>query len=175
MKKISFRSNNDQSKRLTDGRYAYFPADGAPIILVPGVDVSEDVIIMLQEMDDEVARRDRVEEDHRFNLEHSRAKQVDNSNSQATEPMEELPDTASDIFAQLFPDAAVEDEAIRILEECMEMLTPQQQDYIRERFGMQLGVYEIADRDGVSHQAINNRQNKIFKRLKKLMAERGIE
>lgn len=168
MKKHIF---NTQSKRLADGRYAYFPVDGEPVYLVPGVDVSEDVIIMLQEMDDDVARQNRTEDDHRFNLDHQRMREVDNANSQSTDPVEEIPDGTSDIFRLLFPEDRTENEALGVLAECILQLTPQQQDCIRDRFGMQLTIQEIADRNGVTIQAINNRLNKIYRRLKKLMAE----
>lgn len=166
---------NSQSKRLADGRYAYFPVEGEPVFLVPGVDVSEEVIIMLQEMDNESARKDRTEDDHRFNLDHQKMQEVDNANSQPTDPMEQIPDGTSDIFRQMYPEDKPESKNLDVLAECILQLTAQQQDCIRDRFGMQLTIQEIADRDGVTIQAINNRLNKIYKRLKKLMAEHGIE
>ena len=89
--------------------------------------------------------------------------------------MEQIPDGTSDIFRQLFPEDKPESKTLDVLAECILQLTDQQQDCIRERFGMQLTIQEIADRDGVTIQAINNRLNKIYKRLKKLMAEHGIE
>ena len=172
MKKHIF---NTQSKRLADGRYAYFPVEGEPVFLVPGVDVSEEVIIMLQEMDNEAARKDRTEDDHRFNLDHQKMQEVDNAYSQPTDPMEQVPDGTSDIFRQLFPADKPESKTLDVLAECILQLTAQQQDCIRDRFGMQLTIQEIADRDGVTIQAINNRLNKIYRRLKRLMAEHGIE
>ena len=89
--------------------------------------------------------------------------------------MQQVPDGTSDIFRQLFPADKPESKTLDVLAECILQLTAQQQDCIRDRFGMQLTIQEIADRDGVTIQAINNRLNKIYKRLKKLMAEHGIE
>ena len=86
-----------------------------------------------------------------------------------------IPDGTGDIFRQLFPENKPESKTLDVLAECILQLTAQQQDCIRDRFGMQLTIQEIADRGGVTIRAINNRLNKIYKRLKKLMAEHGIE
>ncbi len=166
--------SNTQSRRLSDGRYVYYPANGTPVYLIPGVDVSEEIIIMLHDMDCEAARRDRVEEDHRYDMGRRRPLEKDNLSTHSTDPVEALPDTTADIFCQLFPEEEPANNALRVLEKCIPLLTPRQQDYIRERFGMRMTIEEIGNRYGVTPQAINNRQNKIYRRLKKLMAERGI-
>ena len=166
--------SNTQSRRLSDGRYVYYPANGTPVYLIPGVDVSEEIIIMLHDMDCEAARRDRVEDDHRCDLVCRQTMVKDNPSTHQTDPIEALTDTTGDIFGQLFPEEEPANGALRVLEECIPELTPRQQEYIRERFGMRLTIEEIGTRYGVTPQAINNRQNKIFRRLKKLMAERGI-
>ena len=60
---------------------------------------------------------------------------------------------------------------IEALKAAMERLTPQQIDFIYERYGLQMSEVEIARRDGVSKQAIDNRRTKLFKRIRKLMEE----
>ena len=68
MKKHRFLNSNTQSRRLTDGRYAYYPAEGEPIYITPGVDASEEIFILLDQLDHEADLSDRYADRHRDGL-----------------------------------------------------------------------------------------------------------
>ena len=174
MKKGSINSLSTQSKRLPDGRYAYYPACGEPVYITPGVDVSEDVIIMLQEMDREAELTERYEMEHRDDLALRKAMEAADPNESADEdPIAKIPDPAADICSLLFGEENQPVELRCALEEALTKLTPQQIDYIYDRFGLGLTEIEIAARDGVTKQAVNNRQKKLFNRIRKLIG--GLE
>ncbi len=165
-------NSNYQSGKLKDGRYVYYPADGKPVYLTPGDDVSADIILLLDGMDHDTALTDRNEKRHRdTNTELEKKEVSDRNHDSHRDVIENIPDPNGDVFSLLFPDSPTTSPLLSMLKTAMKKLTPNQIDFIYDRFGLQMTTLEIAERDHVSHQAINNRQNKIFKRLKKLIEE----
>ena len=171
MKKSPINSYSTQSKRLPDGRYAYYPACGEPVYITPGVDVSEDIIIMLQEMDHKAALTERHEMEHKDTLTAKIGLKVADPNDSADEdPIAQIPDPAADICSLLFGEEDQPNELCCALEEALTKLTPHQIDFIYDRFGLRLTEAEIAARDGVTKQAVCNRQKKLFARIRKLLS-----
>ena len=172
MKKHRFLNSNTQSRRLTDGRYAYYPAEGEPIYITPGVDASEEIFILLDQLDHEADLSDRYADRHRDGLIDCIKRKVEDCNdSTDSDPIDGIADPCADIFSILYPEEKPKSRMIEALKAAMERLTPQQIDFIYERYGLQMSEVEIARRDGVSKQAIDNRRTKLFKRIRKLMEE----
>ena len=71
----------------------------------------------------------------------------------------------------LFPDRAEDSLLLQKLEKAMEKLTEGQQDLIYELYGFCKNMADIAREQDVTLTAIQNRRNKIFRRLKKLIDE----
>ncbi len=172
MKKHHFLNSNTQSQRLTDGRYVYYPAEGEPIYITPGMDVSEEIIILLDQLDHEADLSERYADRHRDALIDCIKRKVEDCNdSTDSDPIEGIADPCADIFSTLYPEENPTSRMIKALVAAMEKLTPQQIDFIYDRFGLQMSEVEIARRDGVTKQAIDNRRSKLFKRIRKLMEE----
>ena len=173
MKLNRSRSASLQSQRLADGRYVYYPAQGEPIYITPGRDVSEEIIIMLSQMDHDEELAARYDERHRdYGVSNIQAKVADTNDSTDEDPIDTLPDPRGDILSILFPDEEPTSAMVEILAQVMTELTPQQVDFIYDRFGLQMTETDIAARDGVTKQAVFNRQKKLFSRIRKLFGER---
>ena len=85
----------------------------------------------------------------------------------ANNPLEEIPQQKQ----QPFESVVNENPQIQKLLKAMEKLTPEQIDLIYDIYGSMRFGADIAQEQGVSRQAINNRLKKIRARLEKLMAE----
>ena len=172
MKTSHSRNGNLQSKKLTDGRYVYYPAEGQPIYITPGIDAPEEIIIMLDEMDHDESLSERYEDRHRdYETENIWRKVADANDSADDDPIETLPDPKADVFTILFPEEVQTSELRSALIQAVEKLTPQQIDFIYDRFGLCMSEVDIAERDGVTKQAVFNRQKKLFNRIRKLLGE----
>lgn len=87
----------------------------------------------------------------------------------------ELADNGPDIHYQAFPEdmeKEPEDSRMEELMKALEQLTQEQRDLIYEVLGANRSLAEIAEEQGVTRQALNNRKNKIVARLRKIM---GVE
>ena len=67
------------------------------------------------------------------------------------------------------PDKAEESLLLKKLETAMTQLTDGQRDLIYELYGFCKSMADIAREQEVSYEAVQNRRNKIFRRLKKLI------
>ncbi|MGX8705728.1 MAG: sigma factor-like helix-turn-helix DNA-binding protein, partial [bacterium] len=92
----------------------------------------------------------------------------------SADPIDNIVDKSADIFRQVFPEMKPSKKLIQKLQVYMGKLTNQQRDFIYDFFGLQMTVEDIARRDGVSHQAVTNRKNKILKRLKAMFKADGL-
>ena len=87
----------------------------------------------------------------------------------------EIADMGPEIHYQAFPEDMDEEPVDPRMEELMKalsQLTQEQRDLIYEVLGANRSLAEIAEEQGVSRQALNNRKNKIITRLRKIM---GVE
>ena len=168
-----FNQAHHRSGLLSDGRYVYHTATGEPIYIMPG-EVSQDVILMLTDMDHNEALGERYTEENRsYWAEHVKQKAADDNDSTDNDPFDCLPDPAADVFEAAFGDEEEPSGLAAAFEQVRIYLTPQQIDFIYDHFGLRLTLEEIARRDGVTPQAIQNRKKKIIARIRKLMTELG--
>ena len=171
--KRNFR--NVQSGRLPDGRYIYHPAKGSPIIITPGEDASEEIIIMLNQLDHDEALDDRYDAQHRsFYSETGKAIAKDGGKDMKADPIESHPDPAGDIFQQLFPDRMPTSIRKQKLADYLPRLTDKQREFILDHFGLLMTLEDIARRDGVTHQAVSDRKRTILNRLKQFFEADGL-
>ena len=169
------RSVNSESRRLPDGRYVYCPAKGDPIVIIPGEDASEEFIIMLDQFDHDEALEWRYESRQRCRTIEAGKRMTNDANDDfSADPIDNIVDKSADIFRQVFPEMKPSKKLIQKLQVYMGKLTNQQRDFIYDFFGLQMTVEDIARRDGVSHQAVTNRKNKILKRLKAMFEADGL-
>ena len=166
---------NVQSGRLPDGRYIYHPVKGSPIIITPGKDASEEIIIMLNQLDHDEALDDRYDAQHRsFYSETGKAIAKDSGKDMKADPIENHPDPAGDIFQQLFPDRMPTSIRKQKLADYLPRLTDKQREFILDHFGLLMTLEDIARRDGVTHQAVSDRKRKILNRLKQFFEADGL-
>ena len=86
-------------------------------------------------------------------------------------PIDQIPDDASDIMSILFPEDDSASRMLREMPKILDMLTDSQRDLIWEAYGLQKGDTEIAQEQNVTRIAIHNRRTKIMKRVEKLLKE----
>ena len=140
-----------------------------PIVIHAGEDgVTEEHIIMLQDMDH------REELDTRYYHENLDPQfegfkvKVDNAIFQASTPWDYIEDETA-----TFSDEDVADTPrIEQLKEVMKDLSEDQVNLIYELYGLNRGFTEIARQEGVSETAIRNRNKNIINRLRRLL---GVE
>jgi hypothetical protein len=167
-----------QENRIT---YTYWSWDeeskkNLPIAIIAGQDsVTEEHIIMLNELDHAADLGDRYEQENRdYGTENKKSKLESDPDDCIGDPIENLGTRKTD--PAFFLDEKV-DEPNPLVEQLltlMEKLTPQQIDLIYDLFGSQRKLTEIAKEEGKSVTAIHNRKSKIIARLRKLFAEQGI-
>jgi DNA-directed RNA polymerase specialized sigma24 family protein len=147
-----------------------------PITITAGQDsVTEEHIIMLNELDHAANLGDRYEQENRdYETENQKLKNESDPDDCIGDPIENLSTRKTD--PAFFLEQA-SDEPNPLVEQLlilMEKLTPQQIDLIYDLFGSQRQLTEIAKEEGKSVTAIYNRKSKIIARLRKLFAEQGI-
>ncbi len=97
-----------------------------------------------------------------------------------SDPFEELPGSILSIFDELFPDSVDKKEYLKEkFSNALEQLEPQQIDLLWKHYIDHKTIQAICDEENqrngtsISHQAISNRLDKIFRRIAKLMPELG--
>ena len=147
-----------------------------PITITAGQDgVTEEHIILLNELDHAAGLGDRYEQENRdFSTENKKSRLKSDPNGCIGDPIENLGTHNTDPAFFLEQNAYKPKPLVEQLLTLMEKLTPEQIDLIYDLFGSQRKLTEIAKEEGVSVTAIHNRKSKIIARLKKLFAEQGI-
>jgi DNA-directed RNA polymerase specialized sigma24 family protein len=167
-----------QENRIT---YTYWrwdegPKKNQPITITAGQDsVTEEHIIMLNELDHAADLGDRYEQENRdYATENKKSKFENDPDDCIGNPIENLGTRKTDPAFFLEEKSDEPNPLVEQLLILMEKLTPQQIDLIYDLFGSQRQLTEIANEEGKSVTAIHNRKSKIIARLRKLFAEQGI-
>ena len=163
-------------KDKKNNKFTYRSVTGEDITICSGADgITAKWIRILEEEE----RAEQIQEE--IHLKHSSFYFINLNRRAASDPdfkkvnpLEEIPDPSSDIMGILFPDSGSSDKAYEILQECIDQLTPAQQDLICELFDEQKTMAEIAREQGVTHAAISNRRQKVLARLKKMIDSKGL-
>jgi hypothetical protein len=147
-----------------------------PVTITAGQDnVTEEHIILLNELDHAADLGDRYEQENRdLSTENKKSRYECDPDDCIGDPTENLGTSKTDpsfIFEQ---DADKPNPLVEQLLTLMQKLTPQQIDLIYDLFGSQRQLTEIANEEDKSVTAIYNRKSKIIARLRKLFAEQGI-
>lgn len=153
--------------------YTYKSVDGTMIIIRAGENgVTEEMIRILRESDNDMNLQERYQEENESYSYRNAVEHFEKvPNEDEDHPLERIADGRADIMGILFPDRAEDSLLLQKLEKAMEQLTEGQQDLIYELYGFCKNMADIAREQDVTLTAIQNRRNKIFRRLKKLIDE----
>ena len=151
--------------------YTYKTQDGNTWTIRAGENgVTEEMIAFLRENDRETELQDFYQEKNCcYSLQNVLACFENEALGNETHPLENIADPSADIMDILFPESTENSPLMIKLDAALAQLTPAQLDLIHELYGCRKSMAEVAREHGVSRQAINNRQGKILRRLKKLM------
>ncbi len=165
-----------QSITYTYWRWDEESKKNLPITITAGQDsVTEEHIIMLNELDRAAGLGDRYEQENRdYSTENKKSKLESDPDDCIGDPIENLGTRKTDPAFFLEEKSDEPNPLVEQLLTLMEKLTPQQIDLIYDLFGSQRQLTEIAKEEGKSVTAIYNRKSKIIARLRKLFAEQGI-
>jgi DNA-directed RNA polymerase specialized sigma24 family protein len=153
--------------------YTYKSVDGTMITIRAGENgVTEEMIRILRESDNDMNLQERYQEENESYSYRNAVEHFEKvPNEDEDHPLERIADGRADIMGILFPDRAEDSLLLQKLEKAMEQLTEGQQDLIYELYGFCKNMADIAREQDVTLTAIQNRRNKIFRRLKKLIDE----
>jgi len=153
--------------------YTYKSVDGTIITIRAGENgVTEEMIRIMLESDNEMHLQERYQEENESYSYRYAVQHFENiPNEDEDHPLERIADSQADIMSILFPDHAEDSVLLKKLEKAMEQLTEEQQNLIYELYGFCKNMAEIAREQNVTLSAIQNRRNKIFRRLKKVIDE----
>ena len=153
--------------------YTYKSVDGTMITIRAGENgVTEEMIRILRESDNDMNLQERYQEENESYSYRNAVEHFEKvPNEDEDHPLERIADGRADIMGILFPDRAEDSLLLQKLEKAMEQLTEGQQDLIYELYGFCKSMADIAREQDVTLTAIQNRRNKIFRRLKKLIDE----
>lgn len=149
--------------------YAYDPESGRQVrhILTPGEEgVTEDWIILLQEMDHAEALQERYAEENSDYRDRNYKAAVYHGSETAVDPVEKM------IYEAFLKEDSEENPNIEKLREMLwETLTEEQIDLVYDLFGACRKGTEIAAEQGVTQQAVDGRKRRILKKMRKLLEE----
>lgn len=170
------KSKKKQSITYTYWRWDEESKKTLPITITGGQDsVTEEHIVMLNELDHAADLGDRYEQENRdYGTENKKSKCESDPDDCIGDPIENLGTRKTDPAFFLDQKADEPNPLVEQLLILMEKLTPQQINLIYDLFGSQRQLTEIAKEEGKSVTAIHNRKSKIIARLRKLFAEQGI-
>lgn len=170
--------NSKKTKQVAETTYTYYRWDEelkkeVPVNITTGQDrVTEEYIILLNEMDHETALSERYEYENRdYGIENQKNKFDAVPDETVGDPIENLGTRKTDPSYFLEKDKEVINFKVEQLLMLMQELTPQQIDLIYSIYGESRFMADIAREEGKTVQAISNRKDKIINRLKKLFDE----
>lgn len=165
---------NRESYVDENGNYVYLVWDSEnnsyrrEVCVVGEGGFSPEIRAVLDEMDADEDRRLDADRHHMdMVFEAKKRAYCDNQSEYANDPLEMLPQRKHQSFEEVIRESPCIEQLIK----AMDRLTPEQKDLIFAIYGEMLFGAEVAREQGVTRQAINNRLNKIHKRLKKLMED----
>lgn len=152
--------------------YIYYTAEGKPIVITPwmvgedGKAVTESLITMLHDWDDDELDADRREAYHcpvHYDGYH------DGDGDDADDRNPYLEDDTYNPLQQILTSIANEERSLQIekLKVAPSELTDKQKDTVVKKFYRNMTNVQIAAEEGVSEAAIRNRLTKIYATLKK--------
>lgn len=152
--------------------YVYYTAEGKLIVITPGMTgadgkaVTENLITMLHDWDDEDVDAERREEYHcpvHYENYH------DGDGDDADDRNSFLEDETYNPLQQILVSIAEDERSTRMakLKVALSELTDKQKDTIIKKFYRNMTNVQIAAEEGVSEAAIRNRLSKIYATLKK--------
>lgn len=181
------RRNENQSSVSyisTDGKfycYQYWDEDkkrDVTVSLEVGKDLSEDVTIVLKDMDHDQALNDRYAAEHRDALFDNRASRH-RADSNGEEPWNNVGSSSGNPEAVLFPELEPENDKVAVVHRIItEECTESQQELFFAHFGEQAQLEEIRQAEAKktgnlpSAQAFTNRKNKLLDKIAKAL---GVE
>ena len=148
--------------------------------------VSEEYINELYSITHRIDLDDRYYEDNRDKVfDDQKKKQDDSSGNTGSDPFDtvlfadvygacHMYNKAGNYTSQVNHDSKVY-RALIAIEAIKDSLTEAQLDLLYDMYGKGMGQSELARKYGVSKQAIDNRKRKMLTRIKKLLAERGVD
>lgn len=161
-------------KTAEDNRtnYIYYTADGKKVVIKPGMlgadgkEVTEEVINILHDYDDEQVDADRREEYHC--PVHYQA-YYDGEGDDAADRNHYLEDSSTDPFEQMliFIEEQEHSNKLDNLKTALTTLSDLQKNTIYKKFYLNKSNVDIAAEEGVSEAAIRNRLKKIYANLSK--------
>ena len=152
--------------------YVYYTAEGKPIVITPGMvgedgkAVTESLITMLHDWDDEDVNAERREEYH-CPVHYENYHDGDGDDADDRNPF--LEDETYNPLQQILPSIAEDERSTRMakLKVALSELTDKQKDTVVKKFYRNMTNVQIAAEEGVSEAAIRNRLTKIYATLKK--------
>ncbi len=162
---------NTQKSSEQATTYTYKSVDGSTRTIRVGEDgVTEEMIVLLQESDREMALQERYQEENAdYSIRNAIRRFETAPNNIIDHPLDWIADPKADIMKILFPDRAEDSLLLKKLESAIEQLTDNQRDLIYELYGFCKSMADVAREQDVTYEAIQNRRSKIFRRLKKLV------
>ena len=152
--------------------YIYYTAEGKPIVITPGMvgedgkAVTESLITMLHDWDDDDVDAERHEEYH-CPVHYDGYHDGDGDDADDRNPYFE--DETYNPLQQILTSIANEERSLQIekLKVALSQLTDKQKDTVIKKFYRGMTNVQIAAEEGVSEAAIRNRLTKIYATLKK--------
>jgi hypothetical protein len=152
--------------------YIYYPAEGKPIVITPGMvgedgkAVTESLITMLHDWDDDDVDAERHEEYHCL-VHYDGYHDGDGDDADDHNPYFE--DETYNPLQQILTSIANEERSLQIekLKVALSQLTDKQKDTVVKKFYRGMTNVDIAAEEGVTEAAIRNRLTKIYTALKK--------
>ena len=160
-----------QRKPENTQSYTYESADGSRNTICAGEEgVTEELIQFLRESDSQMALQERNQRMHTsYAFQNAMERYALSPDAERLNPLEQIPDPSADIMRMLFPEEGEDPWLAEKVREAMEQLTEQQRELIDALYYSRRKVTEIALEQHVTREAIQNRRNKIFRRIRKLM------
>ena len=151
--------------------YTYKTQDGNTWTIRAGENgVTEEMIAFLRENDRERELQDRYQKENTCYYYQNGVSLFETvPNEDVDHPIERIIAPGPDVMDILFPDEEIMSPLRVKLDAALAQLTPAQLDLIHELYGSCKSMAEVAREQGVSHDAIRHRREKILRRLKKLM------
>ena len=163
-------------KEIKETTYTYWGWDKekkekVPLTIIKAGEesITQEHIVILYNADKDIENQnDKIKKHTDYSFEQKRKRAQDANCDEVFDPMNELPDTRSDI-----PNSNAKEIKLLLdrLSIHMEKLTDKQREFIYQYYGQGLSFAEIARRDGVTEGAVRHRNTKIIHRLKKLFDE----
>lgn len=165
-------------EKLADGRYVYYYWDEEekvkkPYYLVPGEnEVTDELIVTLDDFDRKEKNSERKEEENADYSYRNYAVRASQGDGKAVNPLDLLAEKRWS--AAQYSEERDYSQKVDIVRDIMKNLTVEQVKLVYAIYGQGCTQKEIAEKLGITPQAVNNRLKKIKSRVEKMWKERGL-